>query len=163
GPRHVVEVGRRRHHRLVDLGELFFGATAFDADDVAQVFVARRHCGIDSEEATEINLTVGFNLQVLEGDSAHCALRHVPNHYAGVERANPVSLRFGKWFRPAYSARSFDVDRERTRPPFSADSKVLDLRTAPRLALPGRGDPPVCFAFCGVPPDAVDQGKQVVD
>ena len=34
GPGHVVEVGRGRHHRLVDLGELFLGAAALDADDV---------------------------------------------------------------------------------------------------------------------------------
>jgi len=33
-PRHVVEVRRGRHHRLVDLGELLPGAAALDADGV---------------------------------------------------------------------------------------------------------------------------------
>src|SRR5216683_3009592 len=42
------------------------------------------------------------------------------------------------------------VDPEPAWRPFSADFKTLDLRTAPRLALPGRRDPPVCLAFCGV-------------
>jgi hypothetical protein len=41
----------------------------------AEVFVARRHCGIDSEEAAEIDLTIGFDLKAFEGDSAHRTLR----------------------------------------------------------------------------------------
>src|SRR5262249_43760080 len=45
----------------------------------------------------------------------------------------------------------------------SADSEALDLRAAPRLAAPGRGDVPFCLAFCSVPPDAIDQGREVVD
>src|SRR5712672_2992287 len=60
---HVVEVGRGRHHRLVDLGELLLGAATLDANDVAQVLVARRHGGIDSKEAAEINLAIGLDLQ----------------------------------------------------------------------------------------------------
>src|SRR3954470_11284033 len=53
GPRHVVEVGRRRHHCRVDLGELLLGAATFDADGVAQVLVARGHGWIDPEETAE--------------------------------------------------------------------------------------------------------------
>src|SRR4051812_22000366 len=77
GPGHVVEIGRGRHHRLVDLGELLLGAAALDPDDVAQVLVARRHGGIDSEEAAEIKLAIGLDLQAFEGDPAHRALRYV--------------------------------------------------------------------------------------
>ena len=33
-PGHIVKVGRGRHHRLVDLGELLLGAATLDADDV---------------------------------------------------------------------------------------------------------------------------------
>src|SRR5262245_37236833 len=72
-------------------------------------------------------------------------------------------LRIGEPVRPAHFARLVDVDRESTRHPFSADFEALDLRTALRLALPGRGDAPVRLAFCGIPPDALDQGKQIVD
>src|SRR5215469_875853 len=72
-------------------------------------------------------------------------------------------LRIGEPVRAAEFARLVDVDREPARHLFSADPEALDLRTAPRLALPGCGDVPVRFALCGVSPDALDQGKQVVD
>src|SRR6266699_3086190 len=72
-------------------------------------------------------------------------------------------LRIGELVRSAQFARFVDIDREPTRHPLSADPEALDLRSAPRLALPGRGDPPVCLAFCGVPPDTLDQRKQVVE
>src|SRR5262249_28532424 len=77
GPGHVVEVGRGRHHRLVDLGELLLGAAAFDADGVAQVLVARRHGGIDPEEAAKVDLAIGLDLQTFEADTVHRALRHI--------------------------------------------------------------------------------------
>src|SRR6266446_345232 len=163
GPGHVVEIGRGRHHRLVDRGELLLGAAALDADDIAQILVARRHGGIDSEEAAEVDLTIGLDLQAFEGDSAHRALRYVPHRHAGVERREQMLLRIGEPVRSAQFARFVDVDREPTWHPFSADPEALDLRTAPRLALPGRGDPPVCLVFCGVPPDALYQRKQVVE
>src|SRR5262249_8233600 len=101
GPGHVVEVGRGRHHRLVDLGELLLGAAALDADDVAQVFVARRNCGIDSRETAELDVTVAFDPQAFEGDSTHRTLRYVPNHYAGVECRQQVFLRIGEPVRSA--------------------------------------------------------------
>jgi hypothetical protein len=44
----------------VDLGELLFGAATLDADDVAQILVARPQGGIDSEETTEVDLTIGL-------------------------------------------------------------------------------------------------------
>src|ERR1700731_835388 len=72
-------------------------------------------------------------------------------------------LRIGETVRSAQFARFVDVDREPTRHLFSADLKALDLRTAPRLALPGCGDAPARFGFCGVLPDALDQGKQIAD
>src|SRR5882724_8881743 len=72
-------------------------------------------------------------------------------------------LRIGETVRTSQRVRFIDVDREPTRHPFSADLKTLDLRTAPRLALPCRGDVPVRHAFCRFPPDALDQRKQVVD
>src|SRR6185437_7723249 len=163
GSRHVVEVGRRRHHRLVDLGELFLSAAALDADNVAQLFVARRHGRIDSKEAAEIDLPIGLDLQAFEGDSAHCALRDVPNHHAGIERRDQMFLRIGETIRSAQLVRLVDIDREPARHPFSADPEALDLRAAARLALPGRGDAPFCLAFRGVVLDAVDQSKQIVD
>src|SRR3984893_3688317 len=163
GPGHVVEVGRGRHHRLVDLGELFLGAAAFDADDVAQVLVPRRHGGIDTEEAAEIDFAIGLDLQAFEGDSAHRALRYVPHRHAGVERRQQMLLRIGEPVWSAQFARLVDVDREPTRHLFSADPEALDPRPAPRLALPSRCDPPIGLAFCGVLLDAFDQGKQVVE
>ena len=72
-------------------------------------------------------------------------------------------LRIGEAVRSSQFARFVDVDREPTRHPFSADGEALDLRPASRLALPGRGDAPLCLAFCGVSPDALDQGKQIAD
>jgi len=44
----------------VDFGELLLRAASLDADDVAQIVVARRYGGIDSEEAAEVNLTIGL-------------------------------------------------------------------------------------------------------
>src|SRR5271154_7301491 len=72
-------------------------------------------------------------------------------------------LRIGEPVRSSQFARFVDVDREPARHPIAADFEALDLRTASRLALPRRGDAPVCLAFGGVAPDAIDQGKQVVD
>src|SRR6266403_3691961 len=153
GPGHVVEIGRSRHHRLVDLSELLLGAAALDADDVAQVLVPRRHGGIDSEEAAKIELAIGLDLQAFEGDPAHRTLRYVPHRHAGVERREQMFLRIGEPVCSTQFARFIDVDREPTRHPFSADPEAFDLRTAPGLSLPGRGDPPVCLAFCGVSPE----------
>jgi hypothetical protein len=72
-------------------------------------------------------------------------------------------LRIGEAVGSAEFARFVDVDREPARHLLSADRKALDLRTAPRLALPDGSDAPVCHALCGVPLDALDQAKQVVD
>src|SRR5215469_11958984 len=84
--RDVVEIRRRRHHRLVHLGELFLAAAALDADDVAQILVARWYRGIDPEETAEVDVAFSLDLQLLDRDAAHCALRDVPNRHAGVER-----------------------------------------------------------------------------
>src|SRR5215831_21275766 len=83
--RDVVEIRRRRHHRPMDLGELFLAAAALDVDDVAQVLVPRRHRGIDPEEAAEVDVAFGLDLQLLDGDPAHRALCDVPHRHAGVE------------------------------------------------------------------------------
>jgi len=37
------------------------------------------------------------------------------------------------------------------------------IGAATRLALPGRGDTPMGFAFCGIRPDALDKGEKVVE
>src|SRR5438067_1362499 len=147
----------------MDFGELLFCAVTLDANCVAQVLVARRHGRIDSEEAAEIDFAVGVDCQAFEGDSAHRALRHVTHHHAGVERCNQMFLRISETVRTSQRVRFIDVDREPARHPFSTDFKTLDLRTAPRLALPGRGDAPVCPALCRFTLDALDQPKQLVD
>jgi hypothetical protein len=72
-------------------------------------------------------------------------------------------LRIGEPVRAPQFTRFIDVDRESTRHTHTADPKVLDMCTAPRLAFPGRCYAPVCLALRGVLPDALDQGKQVVD
>jgi hypothetical protein len=72
-------------------------------------------------------------------------------------------LRIGEPVRSAQFARFVDIDREPARHLFSADLEAFDLRTAVGLALPSRGDAPTCLAFCGIPPDAFDQGEQIVD
>src|SRR5262245_39743489 len=163
GPGHVVEVGRGRHHRLMDFGELLLCAAALDADGVAQLLLARWHGRIDSEEAAEIDLTVDLDLQAFEGDSPHRALRDISHRHAGVERRQQMFLRIGEPVRYTKLARFVDVDGEPARHPFSADLEALDLRPAARLTLPGRRDAPVRLACCGVPPDALDQGEQIVD
>src|SRR5204863_5806130 len=157
-PGHIVEVGRSRHHRLVDLGELFLGAVALDADDIAQLLVARRHGGIDAEEAPQIDLAVGFDLQAFEGDPAHCALRDEPDRHAGVERRQQMLLRIGEPVRATQFAGFVDIDRKPPRHALAADLEALDLRAAPRLALPGRGNAPAGFGRRGAPLGAFDQG-----
>ena len=58
----VVDIGRGRHHRRMDRGELLLGAVTLKADRVAQALVARRHSGIDPEEAPEVDLAFGLDL-----------------------------------------------------------------------------------------------------
>jgi hypothetical protein len=41
----------------VDLGELLLGTATLNGHDVPQFLIARRNGGIDSEEATEIDVT----------------------------------------------------------------------------------------------------------
>src|SRR5260221_5169264 len=147
----------------MDFGELLFGAATLYADDVAQVFVARRYGGIDSEESAEVDLTDGLDREAFKGDSAHRALRHVSHHHAGVERCQQVFLWIGEPVRSANFDRFVDIDREPARHPLAADLESLDWRAAPCLALPGRGNAPVCLAFSGVPLDVIDKSKQVVD
>src|SRR5215469_14465686 len=76
--RDVVEIRGCGHHRPMDLGERFLAAAALDADDIAQVLVPRRYRRIDPKEAAEVNVAFGLDLQLLDGDPAHCALRDVP-------------------------------------------------------------------------------------
>src|SRR5262249_60390059 len=125
---------------VVDFGELLLGAAAFDADDVVQLVVARRHGRIDSEEAVEVDFAIGFDLQAFEGDSPHRALRDIPYRHAGVERRQQMFLRIGEPIRSTELAGLVDVDGESARYPFRADLEAIDLRTAARLTLPGRGD-----------------------
>src|SRR6476661_6543627 len=56
----VVEIRRRRHYRLMDLGKVFLAAAPLDADDIAQVLVPRRHRWIEAEEAAEVDVTFGL-------------------------------------------------------------------------------------------------------
>jgi hypothetical protein len=72
-------------------------------------------------------------------------------------------LRISETVRAAQFAGFVDVNREPARYTFSADLKTIDLGTAPRLTLPGRGNPPICFTFCDVTLDAIEQGEQFVD
>jgi len=108
--RDVVEIWRRRHHRPMDLGELFLAAAALDSDDVAQVIVPRRYRRIDSKEAAEIDVAFGLDLQLLDGDPAHRALRNVSNRHAGVERRKQMFLRIGEGIAAAEFAGFVDVD-----------------------------------------------------
>src|SRR5262245_15651935 len=62
-PGDIVEIGRGRHYRLVDRGELLLGAAALDADAVTQRLVADRYRRIDAEEAAQIDVTVGLDLE----------------------------------------------------------------------------------------------------
>src|SRR4051794_7133262 len=67
GPGQIVEVGRGSHPRLVDRGELLLGAAALDADGVGEALVARRHGGIEPEEAAEVDLALRLDLQAFDG------------------------------------------------------------------------------------------------
>src|SRR5215471_17285483 len=71
----VVKIGRGRHHRLMDLGELLLSAVTLEADSVAQALVPRRNIGIDPEKASEVDLAFGLDLELGEGDPADGALR----------------------------------------------------------------------------------------
>ena len=103
----------------MDLGELLLGAVTLDADGVAQALVARRHGGIDAEEAAQVDLAFGLDLQAFEGDPAHGALRHIAHRHAGVERREQVFLRVGEAVAAAQFAGFVDVDREPARAPRS--------------------------------------------
>src|SRR6266480_5545283 len=146
-PRHVVEVGRGRHHGIVDFGELLSSAVTLDANGVAETLVTVRHIGIDAKEAAEIDLAFGLDSQAFEGDPAHRALRHVPHRHAGVERRDQVLLGIGEAVRAAQLVRLIDVEREPAWYILAADAEPRDLGAAPGLALPSRGDTPACLGF----------------
>src|SRR5215472_6803965 len=159
----VVEIGRCRHHHLVNLGKLLLGTVALDPHRVAQAAVASLYGRIDTEESAQVDFAFGLDGEALESDAAHRTLRHIPDHHAGIERRDQVFLRIGILVRAAELARFIDVDREAARHLIAAHAKALDLRTAVRLALPGRDDMPLGLALSGIPLDPLNQGKQVVD
>src|SRR5258708_28163486 len=72
-------------------------------------------------------------------------------------------LGIGETVRSAQFAWFVDIDREATRHLRSADFEALDLRAAPSLAPPNCVDAPAGFGFFRVPPDPLDQAKQVID
>ena len=159
---HIVEIRRGRHHRFVDLGELLLGTATLDADDVAQSLVARPNGGIDSKEATEVDLTISFDLQAFEGDSrtAHCAT--YPTVIQALSAANRCSCGLANWFDPP-SSQGSSISIENRRDTCCRRSRSPRRANGFAFGLPGRGDAPGSLAFCSVSPDAVDQGKQVVD
>src|SRR5207249_1503738 len=123
---------------------LLLGPAALDPDDVVQMLVARRNSGIDSEEAAKVDVTIGLDFDAFEVDATHRALRNVTDGHAGVEGRDQMFLRIGEPVTSPQFARLIDVDREPTRHLFSADPEALDLRAAPGLTLPRRGDAPAC-------------------
>jgi len=71
-----------------------------------------------------------------------------------------VLLRVGQAIRSAEFVRLVNIDQEFTRHLLSANCKALHVRTAARLALPDRSYAPSGVAFCGIVPNAFDQGQQ---
>jgi hypothetical protein len=65
--------------------------------------------------------------------------------------------------RSAKFARLVDLDRKLARYPRSADLEAVDVRATPRLALPERGDVPMCLALGGATSGALYQRKQGID
>src|SRR5262249_729646 len=163
GVRNVVEIGRGRHHRLMDLGELRLGAVTFDTDGVAQALVARRDRGIDPEETPEVDLAFGLDRQLCEGNPSDGALRHLSHRHAGVERGEQVFLGVGEGVAAAQFVGFVDVEREPARYLFAADPEARDVGTASGLALPGRGDTPVGFALGCVVLDTAAQSHEIID
>src|SRR5215472_2525609 len=134
GSGQVVEIGRRRHHGLMDLGKLLLGAVTLDAHHVGQALVASLHGRIDAEESAQVDFASGLDSEALESDAAHGALRDIPDHYAGVERRDQVFLRIGILVRAAELARFVDVDRKRrgtSLPPMPKPSTSARLRVWP--------------------------------
>lgn len=160
---HVIEIGRGRHPRRMDLGELRRGAVTLEADSVAQALVSRRHVGIDPEEASEVDLTFGLDLEVFEGDPSGRALRYLAPGQAGVERRDQVVLEVGEGVAAAQFIGCVAVEREPARDLCAADREARDVGTAPGLALPGRGDTPGGLALRGVLRDTGEQCREGID
>jgi hypothetical protein len=156
-PGQVVEIGRGRHHRFVDLGELRLRAAPLNAHGVAQAVIAVRHGRIDPEKAPEIDLSLGLDREALERNSAYRALRHVADRHAGIERGNQVFLRVGEAIRAAELQWLVDIDREGAPHELPADAEAFHFRAAARLTLPRRGDPPFRLAVRGIASDMPDQ------
>ena len=93
------------------------GAAALDADNIAQLFVARRYGRIDAEEAAKIDLAVGLDLELFQRDPAHRTLRDVTHCHAGVKRREQMLLRIGERVGAAKLEGLVDVDREFARRP----------------------------------------------
>src|SRR5215471_4989278 len=147
----------------MDLDELLFGPATFDAYDVFQAVVAGWHGRIESEKSPQVDLPLRLNLKLLKDDAAQRALCNVTHRHAGVERRQQVFLRIREHVRSTEFVRLVDIDGELSRHARSADSEAVDMRSAPRLALPGRCDPPLGLAFRRLVPDALDQTQQVID
>src|SRR4051794_41515497 len=120
----------------MDLGKLFLAAASLDADEVAQVLVPGRYRGVDPQKAAKVDLAFGLDLQLLDGDPAHRALRDVPHGHAGIERREQMFLGIGERIAAAEFGWLVDIDRKAARNRLSANSERFDLRSAVRLPLP---------------------------
>src|SRR5215471_7800876 len=159
----VVEIWRGRHHRRMDLGELLRGAVTAEANRVAQALVPRRHSRIDPQEASEVDLACGLDLELCEGDAADGALRHIAHSHASIERREQVFLGVGEGVAATQFIGFVDVEREPARDLCAADREARDVGTAPGLTLPGRGDTPGGLALRGVLLDTGEQCHEIID
>src|SRR5262249_19292811 len=85
GPRHVEIIRRRPDHVLVYLAKLLVSPVALEPHRVAERLVARAHVRVDAEEAPQIQLARGFDLDLLERDALHGGLGDVADRDAGIQ------------------------------------------------------------------------------
>src|SRR5690348_8818967 len=92
----VEVIGRGLHHRLVDLLEVAGRAVALDVDDIFDLLVARSDLVAEAEEAAQVELTAGLDLETVELDAPERRARDIANGDAGVERRHQQLLRVGR-------------------------------------------------------------------
>src|SRR5262249_52797103 len=90
GAAQVGVVWRRADHRAVDSLELLRRRVALDMHREAELFVARLHGRVETQEPAQINVAFGLDAQFLEFDAFEGTTRAVGDDHAGVERGEQV-------------------------------------------------------------------------
>ncbi len=132
------------------------GAVALDPHGVLDRLVAGHHVVGDAEEAAQVELAGGLDLDLVQPDPAHRRAGDVADHDAGVERRHQHLLRVGGGVLAQQLERLVDRHHEPALHLLAADHEGLDRRLAAGLPPPAGSDPEPHHALGRVVADILD-------